>query len=95
MRGTPMPTRRVLGSPLPPRAAHKPAWSRLYHTKAWENASKRFLAEHLWCAADGCDRPSRVTDHIRPHKGDLELFWDTANWQPLCVQCHNAKSARE
>ena len=22
-----------------------------------------------------------VVDHIRPHRGDKELFWDKSNWQ--------------
>ena len=25
----------------------------------------------------------------------MHLFWDTDNWQPLCKQCHSAKTARE
>ncbi|WP_233882799.1 HNH endonuclease [Brevibacillus laterosporus] len=36
-----------------------------------------------------------VVDHIVPHKGDKTLFWDRKNWQPLCEQCHNRKTARE
>ncbi|WP_309304395.1 MULTISPECIES: HNH endonuclease [Brevibacillus] len=23
------------------------------------------------------------------------MFWDRNNWQPLCEQCHNRKTARE
>ena len=30
-----------------------------------------------------------VVDHIKPHKGDKALFWDQANWQPLCASCHS------
>ncbi|WP_309304432.1 HNH endonuclease [Brevibacillus laterosporus] len=29
------------------------------------------------------------------HKGDKTLFWDRNNWQPICEQCHNRKTARE
>jgi 5-methylcytosine-specific restriction protein A len=36
-----------------------------------------------------------VVDHIIPHRGDQALFWDEENWQPLCLVCHNAKTARE
>ncbi|WP_338056068.1 HNH endonuclease signature motif containing protein [Thermanaerosceptrum fracticalcis] len=39
--------------------------------------------------------PAIVVDHIRPHKGDYELFWDESNWQPLCKQCHDRKTATE
>lgn len=36
-----------------------------------------------------------VVDHVRPHRGDMVLFWDVANWQSLCLSCHNRKSALE
>lgn len=57
-----------------------------------------FLREHPTCIA--CEKAGRLTsaqvcDHITPHKGDQTLFWDQANHQPLCVRCHNAKTARE
>jgi hypothetical protein len=39
--------------------------------------------------------PAEVIDHRIPHRGNLTLFWDRSNWDPLCVACHNAKSARE
>ena len=93
-----MPTRRVVGSPLAGRRQQKPERSRLYHTKAWEAASQRFLAEHIWCAEcrrSGRFEPATQTDHIVPHKGNVEAFWDSTNWQPLCDSCHGRKSARE
>jgi 5-methylcytosine-specific restriction protein A len=34
-------------------------------------------------------------DHIKPHKGDMALFWDSSNWQSLCKPCHSAKTATE
>ena len=36
-----------------------------------------------------------LTDHIVPHKGDMKLFWDSANHQSLCHDCHSFKTARE
>lgn len=36
-----------------------------------------------------------LVDHIRPHKGDMELFWDGSNWQSMCDLCHRKKSASE
>jgi predicted kinase len=36
-----------------------------------------------------------VVDHIIPHKGDYELFWDEGNWQTLCKRCHDVKTATE
>jgi 5-methylcytosine-specific restriction endonuclease McrA len=34
---------------------------------------------------------SPVVDHIRPHRGDLSLFWDEANLQALCKRCHDTE----
>ena len=36
-----------------------------------------------------------VADHVVPHKGDYGRMWDQNNWQPLCKQCHDRKSANE
>jgi 5-methylcytosine-specific restriction protein A len=36
-----------------------------------------------------------VVDHIKPHRGDMTLFWDPNNHQPACDECHNIKTARE
>lgn len=47
------------------------------------------------CTAEGRPRPATVVDHKTPHKGDPVLFWDEANWQPLCAPHHNQKTASE
>ena len=31
-------------------------------------------------------------DHIKPHRGDLKLFWDRSNWQALCHRHHSMKT---
>jgi len=36
-----------------------------------------------------------VVDHIKPHRGDKTLFWERSNWQALCKQCHDIKTAKE
>ena len=69
----------------------------------WAKARKTFLLSHPLCAE--CQRQGRVTaarvvDHIVPHQGDQRLFWDQANWQPLCdytstFNCHGAKTSKE
>jgi len=64
----------------------------------WRKVRKRFLAENPLCTEcmkEGRLTPATVVDHIVPHKGDPELFWDESNWQPLCKQCHDRKTARE
>jgi 5-methylcytosine-specific restriction protein A len=64
----------------------------------WRRYREAFLAEHPLCKAcvvAGRTRPATVVDHIRPHKGDMRLFWDPKNHQALCKACHDAKTARE
>nr|WP_245411976.1 HNH endonuclease [Methylocella silvestris] len=41
------------------------------------------------CEAKGKIEAAEVVDHVRPHRGDLQLFWDEANWQSLCAPCHD------
>lgn len=59
----------------------------------WQKARQWFLRRHPVCAR--CGQPATVVDHIKPHRGDKELFWDTSNWQPLCKRCHDKKTASE
>jgi 5-methylcytosine-specific restriction endonuclease McrA len=72
------------------------ATQRGYNSK-WARESKTFLAlpGNQSCAC-GCGRIANVVDHIVPHRGDMRLFWDRTNWQPLNSHCHNsAKQASE
>ena len=58
----------------------------------------QFLADHplcVYCEQRGRLTPANVVDHVRPHRGDMALFWDVSNWQPLCKKCHDAAKARE
>ena len=40
-------------------------------------------------------RRSPVVDHIKPHRGDMALFWDRSNWQTLCADHHDIVKQRE
>lgn len=65
------------------------------YNSTWRKASKGFLAKHplcVHCTRDGRIGASEVTDHIIPHKGDKDLFWDRDNWQPLCKEHHDIKT---
>ena len=31
-----------------------------------------------------------VVDHIQPHEGDMNLFWNADNHQALCKLCHDS-----
>lgn len=73
-----------------------PEWFALYNNKRWRAYRRMFLAAHPLCTHfDHCHRPATVVDHIKPHDGDIDAFWDETNHQPLCEYCHNQKTARE
>jgi len=60
----------------------------------WQTARKTFLSRPqnalcVMCKDKGIIRAATVVDHKVPHKGDSALFWNTANWQPLCKRCHD------
>ena len=64
----------------------------------WRYARAAYLAEHplcVMCYARGYVVPASVVDHIKPHRGDQSLFWDSANWQALCKPCHDSDKRRE
>lgn len=69
------------------------------YTYAWQKARKRFLAEHpmcVMCEEQGVLRGATIVDHITPHRGDMELFWEPSNWQALCKPHHDgAKQSME
>ena len=63
----------------------------------WAKARATFLRQHPLCAMHlkfGRYVPATVVDHIVPHRGDQQLFWDRANWQALCATCHSAHKQR-
>ena len=72
---------------------------RMYDSVRWRKCRRMWLAAHPVCAM--CARQGRTTaattiDHIKPHDGDYDLFWDTGNWQSLCASCHSGiKRAQE
>lgn len=68
--------------------------------RRWQAASKGFLRAHPFCACEDCAKlihpeAATVVDHVIPHRGDMRLFWDRANWQPMAKRCHDRKTARE
>ncbi len=73
-------------------------WRKWYTHSRWSRLRREFLARHplcAYCEREGVIRLAKVVDHVIPHRGDRGLFWDQANWQPLCVQHHNSAKAIE
>jgi 5-methylcytosine-specific restriction protein A len=70
----------------------------LYNTSRWKKLRTQFLQEHplcVKCKSKCVIKAAEVVDHIQPHQGDEELFWDESNWQSLCKCCHDKKTAKE
>ncbi|MCH8851723.1 MAG: HNH endonuclease [Planctomycetes bacterium] len=94
-----LPTDRSLArSKLPGAEAHRPSAAMRGYGRRWRRARFAYLAEHPLCRR--CKAKDRLiaaecVDHIVPHRGDQALFWDTANWQALCLACHSKKTATE
>ncbi|MDT7836471.1 HNH endonuclease [Aquabacterium sp. OR-4] len=71
----------------------------LYKTARWQKLRKQQLQLHPLCCFHlklGRTVAGGVVDHVRPHRGDLELFFSDGNLQTLCKPCHDAhKQAQE
>lgn len=65
------------------------------YTKDWDREAKAFLSlpVNRLCAC-GCGRTANVVDHKTAHKGDMRLFWDRSNWQPMHKGCNSRKNVR-
>ena len=73
------------------------AHERGYGSK-WQTARKAYLIQHPLCKkclSNTSVVAATVVDHIIPHRGDMQLFWDSGNWQPLCKTCHDHKTLKE
>jgi len=75
--------------------ANRPSARQRGYTRDWERARADFLKHYSVCANANCRAQATVVDHIIPHRGDQDLFWDRSNWQPLCLHCHNSVKQRQ
>ena len=69
-----------------------------YDLRRWRNGRQKHLREHplcVMCQSIGKLTIATVVDHRAPHRGDEALFFDESNWQSMCVQHHNEKTAAE
>jgi 5-methylcytosine-specific restriction protein A len=74
---------------------------RWYYRARWVHPEwglrAQVLAEHPWCVVchqRGILEPATEIDHITPHRGKAELFWNPANLQGLCTLCHHRKTGQ-
>jgi 5-methylcytosine-specific restriction endonuclease McrA len=79
---------------------NEPPWKAWYKTARWQKLRYAILLRDLFTCAK-CGRIEGntsllVADHIKPHRGDVRLFWDETNLQCLCKSCHDTwKQAAE
>ncbi len=78
----------------------RPSASQRGYTSQWRKAARAYLACKPLCQHCLDEKPQRLTpatvvDHIKPHRGDMALFWDSENWQGLCGMHHNRKTNSE
>lgn len=71
--------------------------SSLYSTRRW----LALRAQHLrreplcrFCVQQGLVTVGTIVDHIRPHRGNVEMFFDDGNLQTLCTPHHNSTKQR-
>lgn len=73
-------------------------YSPLYRLKAWRVLrAEQLRLEPLCrkCAARGIHTPANTADHVVPHKGNMDLFYDQNNLQSLCPTCHSSAKQLE
>lgn len=75
--------------------ANRPNAAQRGYGSQWRTARDAFLAVNDRCAWPGCFARATVVDHVIPHRGDMRLFWDRTNWQPLCKHHHDMHKQRQ
>lgn len=72
----------------------RPDYHRWYKTARWQRLRRHQLDEHKLCAM--ClprVTIATVCDHVEPHKGDEQKFWN-GPFQSLCKRCHDSDKKR-
>jgi len=73
------------------------AWHGLYDTALWKRLrynQLEIMPLCAYCIDQGLTTEARIVDHIKPHKGDISIFYDQANLQSLCKKCHDSHKQR-
>jgi 5-methylcytosine-specific restriction endonuclease McrA len=74
-------------------------WRQWYKTARWQRLRLGILAWDMYtCQASACgriegDTSQLVCDHIEPHGGDWDKFWN-GPFQTLCKACHDGQKQR-
>ena len=68
-------------------------YNHLYNTTRWRKLRRYILAHQSrceLCRKAGRITPATIVDHIKPHRGDIELFYNMDNLQAICKWHHDA-----
>lgn len=80
------------------RRARESETRRLYWTARWRSIAKAQINEHplcIMCESEGVIEAATICDHVIPHRGDVDLFWNGER-QSLCASHHSrTKQAEE
>ena len=86
-----------IGSGVSPPKRPKRPWQHLYNTARWDKLREWQLAmEPLcqFCKQQDVVTEADIVDHVIPHKGSVDLFFDPENLQSLCKHCHDSVKRR-
>lgn len=75
----------------------RPPWVKWYKTSAWKRLRKSQLNREplcRFCKRKGIITQGNTVDHISPHRGKMEKFFDITNLQTLCKSCHSSTKQR-
>jgi len=68
-----------------------------YNTQRWKKLRRKILKRIPYCANCGEHEndPALEIHHVKPPRGDEELFFDGNNLIPVCPACHKRLTALE
>jgi hypothetical protein len=61
--------------------------------RAWQKRARLQLRQHPLCAIclqDSKVVPAQCADHVTPHRGDINIFWQS-KLRSLCWACHSSE----
>lgn len=72
-------------------------WVKWYKTANWHKLRLWQLKREplcRFCRSMGILTSGNVVDHKKPHRGNIDLFFDRENLQTLCSSCHSSTKQR-
>ena len=83
--------------------ANDPPWRAWYKTARWQRLRLEILIRDgyacaktgVLCVGEYPSPNSAVADHIKPHRGDPNLFWDASNIQTVSKAYHDGQKQRD